>query len=142
MPYPGNDIHKESTMMDQRVDDYKDLIAWRRAMELTKAAYLLARMLPREENYALADQIRRSSVSIPSNIAEGYGRTGSKEYARFLSMARGSSYELETQIILCVDLGYIQEADTVKAIGLCKEVARILTRILQSLVNKQEIKTH
>ena len=141
MPYPGNDIHKESTMMDQRVDDYKDLIAWKRAMELAKAAYLLARMLPREENYALADQIRRSSVSIPSNIAEGYGRTGSKEYARFLSMARGSSYELETQIILCVDLGYIQEADTVKAIGLCKEVARILTRILQSLVNKQEIKT-
>ena len=94
----------------------------------------------REENHALADQIRRSSVSIPSNIAEGYGRTSPKEYARFLSMARGSSYELETQIILCVDLGYIREADTVKAIELCKEVARILTRILQSLGNKQEIK--
>ena len=59
-------------MMDKRVDDYKDLIAWKRAMELTKAAYLLTRLLPREENYALADQIRRSSVSIPSNIAEGY----------------------------------------------------------------------
>ena len=123
-------------MMEKRIDDYKDLIAWKRAMELTKDAYLLARMLPREENYALADQIRRSSVSIPSNIAEGYGRTSPKEYARFLSMARGSSYELETQIILCVDLGYIQEADTVKAIGLCKEVARILTRILQTLGSK------
>ena len=127
-------------MTDCRIDDYKDLIVWKKAMELTKTAYLLARRLPKEENYALGDQIRRSSVSIPSNIAEGYGRTSPKEYARFLSMARGSSYELETQIILCVDLGYIQEADTVKAIGLCKEVARILTRILQSLGNKQEIK--
>ena len=136
----GNDTRKELTMIDTRVDDYKDLIAWKRAMELTKTAYLLARLLPREENYALADQIRRSSVSIPSNIAEGYGRTSPKEYALFLSVARGSSYELETQIILCVDLGYIQEADTVKAIGLCKEVARILTRILQSLGNKQAIK--
>ena len=122
-------------MTDCRIDDYKDLIVWKKAMELTKTAYLLARILPKEENYALGDQIRRSSVSIPSNIAEGYGRTSPRDYARFLSMARGSSYELETQILLCIDLGYIQEKDAVIAVGLCKEVARILTRIIQNLGN-------
>ena len=122
-------------MTDCRIDDYKDLIVWKKAMELTKTAYLLARILPKEENYALGDQIRRSSVSIPSNIAEGYGRTSPRDYARFLSMARGSSYELETQILLCIDLGYIQEKDAVTAVGLCKEVARILTRIIQNLGN-------
>ena len=120
-------------MTDYRVDYYKDLIAWKRAMELAKTGYMLARRLPREENFALADQIRRSSVSIPSNIAEGYGRTSPKDYARFLSIARGSSYELETQLLLCVDLGYIQEMEIVTAIGLCKEIARILTKIIQNL---------
>ena len=122
-------------MTDCRIDDYKDLIVWKKAMELTKTAYLLARILPKEENYALGDQIRRSSVSIPSNIAEGYGRTSQRDYARFLSMARGSSYELETQILLCIDLGYVQEKDAAIAVGLCKEVARILTRIIQNLGN-------
>ena len=80
-------------MTDYRAGDYKDLVVWKRGMELARMAYLLSRKLPREEDYALADQIRRSSVSIPSNIAEGYGRTSPKDYVRFLSMARGSSYE-------------------------------------------------
>ena len=123
-------------MTDYRIDDFKDLIVWKRAMELAKAAYLLTGKLPRQENYALADQIRRSSVSIPSNIAEGYGRSTPRDYARFLAMARGSSYELETQIILCVELGYIQQEDTISALGLCKEVEKIITRILQKLENR------
>jgi len=122
-------------MADYRVDDYKDLIVWKRAMELAKAAYMLTRRLPREENYALADQIRRSSVSIPSNIAEGYGRTSQRDYARFLAMARGSSYELETQILLCIDLKYIVEPDAHAALGLCKEVAKIITTILNKIDN-------
>ena len=122
--------------MDNRVDDYKDLIVWKRAMELAKAAYLLCRKLPKEENYALTDQIRRSAVSVPSNIAEGYGRIGPRDYVRFLSLARGSSYELETQILLCRDLGCLPDGDTEKALGLCKEVARILTKIMQTLGNR------
>ncbi|MBR0367422.1 MAG: four helix bundle protein [Clostridia bacterium] len=120
-------------MTDYRVGDYKDLVVWKRGMEMAKSAYLLSHKLPREENYALADQIRRSSVSIPSNIAEGYGRSSSKDYARFLSMARGSSYELETQILLSIDLGYISENDAQNALAMCKEIARMLTRILQKL---------
>ena len=122
-------------MIDNRVNDYKELVAWKRAMELAKEAYLLAGKLPKQENYALADQIRRSAVSVPSNIAEGYGRTGPKEYARFLAISRGSSYELETQILLCVDLGYLEENDVVKALSLSQEVAKILTTIIQRLGN-------
>lgn len=122
-------------MMDKRINDYKDLIVWKRAMELAKSAYSIAKMLPGEEKYALADQIRRSSVSVPSNIAEGYGRSGAKEYARFLSMARGSAYELETQIILCVDLGYLHEEDASNALRLIKEVVSMLTAILSKLGN-------
>ena len=104
-------------------------------MELAKSTYSIAKMLPGEEKYALADQIRRSSVSVPSNIAEGYGRSGAKEYARFLSMARGSAYELETQIILCVDLGYLHEEDAANALRLIKEVVSMLTTILSKLGN-------
>ena len=122
-------------MIDNRLDDFKELIVWKRAMELAKAAYALARMLPKEENYALADQIRRSAVSVASNIAEGYGRTSAREYTRFLSMARGSGYELETQILLCVELGYIKDSETTKALSLGKEVSKMLTVIISKLGN-------
>ena len=102
-------------------------------MALAKAACILTRQLPKQENYALADQIRRSAISIPSNIAEGYGRTSQRDYVRFLAIARGSSYELETQVMLCVKLDYIRDSDALAVIGLCKEVARILTRIIKKL---------
>ena len=121
-------------MPDNRLEDYKDLIVWKRAMELTAAAYRLAKRLPREENYALADQIRRSAVSIPSNIAEGYGRGSPKDYVRFLSMARGSRYELETQLLLCVDLEYLTKNDISAAIRLGQEVAKMLNVIIAKLL--------
>lgn len=120
-------------MLDNSLKDYKDLIVWKRAMELAVAAYDVAKKLPREENYALAEQIRRSAVSIPSNIAEGYGRGSSKDYVRFLSIARGSRYELETQLLLCVDLGYVTENDISKAIRLGYEVSKILNAIIAKI---------
>ena len=122
-------------MADNRVDDFKELIVWKRAMELAKAAYALTKLLPREEDYALSDQIRRSAVSIPSNIAEGYGRTTTKEYARFLSMARRSGYELETQLLLCIDLEYIDENEAALALRLNKEVSKMLTAIITKIGN-------
>ena len=120
-------------MPDNRLEDYKDLIVWKRAMELTKEAYIVARKLPKEENYALADQIRRSAVSIPSNIAEGYGRGSSKDYSRFLSIARGSRYELETQLLLCVALGYVRQHDIESALQLGEEVAKMLNVIISKV---------
>ena len=112
------------------INNFRDLIVWKRAMELVEAAYAIIRRLPREENYALSDQIRRSVISIPSNIAEGYGRNGSKEYTRFLSIARGSVYELETQLLLCSRLHYCEEADLSEALCLSNEVIRMLNVII------------
>ena len=74
----------------------EDLIVWQKAMDLTTEIYRLIKFLPREETYALSDQMRRAAVSIPSNIAEGHGRNSNKEFANFLSIARGSLTELRT----------------------------------------------
>ena len=123
-------------MGDNRVEDYKDLIVWKRAMELAVAAYRIAKMLPQYEVYALGDQIRRAAASIPSNIAEGYGRTTPKEYARFLAIARGSVYELETQLLLCVRLEYLTESQLSPALGLSNEVIRMLNVIIPKLGNQ------
>ena len=115
------------------MEKYKDLIVWKRAMELVQAAYQIARVLPKDEMFSLSDQIRRSAVSIPSNIAEGYGRNSTKDYARFLSIARGSRYELETQLLLCVQLGYVKQQDIENAIDLGEEVGKMLNVIISKL---------
>jgi len=112
---------------------FKDLIVWQKSMALTKEIYVLVKRLPKEELYALSDQMRRASVSIPSNIAEGQGRTSSKEFAQFLSIANGSKAELETQLLLCVELGYLEEAEIVAAIGLIDEIGRILYAMIKKL---------
>ena len=77
---------------------YKELIVWQKAMDLVDEVYRLVKLLPREETFALSDQLRRSAVSVPSNIAEGHGRQSRKEFSQFLSIARGSVFEVETQI--------------------------------------------
>ena len=108
---------------------FKNLIVWQKAMELAKLVYGLVRQLPTEERYALADQLRRAVASIPSNIAEGNGRAGNKDYAHFLAIARGSLYETITQLELAKDLGYIANYDQV--IPLAEEVSRMLTSMLK-----------
>ena len=125
-------------MTDNRVEDYKDLIVWKRSMELSTVVYAIAKKLPKIETFALADQIRRSAVSIPSNIAEGYGRTTSKEYARFLSIARGSVYELETQLILCVRLEYLEESDLAYALSLSNEIIKMLNVIIPKVMKLEQ----
>ena len=120
-------------MGDNRIGDYKDLIVWKRAMEAAVGAYGAARALPKEETFALADQIRRSAISIPSNIAEGYGRNSTKEYGRFLSVARGSCYELETQMLLCVDLRYLTAEKCAPVLNLLRGVSKMLVAIMAKL---------
>ena len=78
------------------VKSYQDLLVWQKAMELVTEIYRIAKLLPREELYALSDQMRRSAVSIPSNIAEGQARNSTKEFINFLSVAKGSNAELQT----------------------------------------------
>lgn len=90
------------------MQSFKELIIWQKSMELVEEVYRIIRLLPPEEKFALADQIKRSAVSIPSNIAEGKGRNSDREFLRFLNIANGSAYELETQLIICQRLGYIK----------------------------------
>ena len=89
------------------VTTYKDLLIWQKGIEIVKEVYLLCKELPKEELYGLTSQIKRSSVSIPSNIAEGWGRNYTKSYIQFLKYSRGSLLELETQIIIAKELDFI-----------------------------------
>ena len=112
---------------------FKDLIVWQKSMALTKEIYVLVKRLPKEELYALSDQMRRAAVSIPSNIAEGQGRTSAKEFAHFLSIGNGSKAELETQLLLCVELGYLESQEITVSIGLIDEIGRILYTMMKKL---------
>jgi len=108
---------------------YRELIVWQKAKNLVRVVYGLVKTLPAEERYALGDQIRRAVVSIPSNIAEGHGRASNKDYAHFLSIARGSLYETMTQLEIAQDLGYVKSLEEVEV--LADEVARMLGAMLK-----------
>lgn len=90
---------------------FKNLVVWQKSMELVKRVYALVKTFPVEERYALSDQLRRAVTSIPSNIAEGNGRAGNKDYAHFIAIARGSLYETLTQLEIARSLGYIGEGE-------------------------------
>lgn len=114
--------------------DFKDLIVWQRAMELVVEVYQLVKKLPKEELFALSDQIRRAVISIPSNIAEGQGRSSLKEFSYFLSIARGSKAELETQLLLlCVKVDYLKESEVQKAMCLVDEVGKMIYSLQKKL---------
>ncbi|MBQ7454263.1 MAG: four helix bundle protein [Selenomonadaceae bacterium] len=112
------------------VSDYRDLVVWQKSMDLTVEIYRLTKNLPKDELYGLTNQLRRAAISIPSNIAEGSARLSTKEYLRFLSIARGSKVEIETQLLLCVKLGYLQQSDMDNALNLCTEVGKMLNAII------------
>ena len=112
---------------------YKELIVWQKAMEVAKNVYVLVKKLPKEETYALSDQMRRAAVSIPSNIAEGQGRASSREFSQFLSIARGSALELETQLQLCVMIQYLNQEEIQPTMNLLEEIERTIHSIKQRL---------
>lgn len=110
---------------------YRDLKVFEAARVLTKETYRqIVPKLPPSEIYALSSQIRRAVTSIAFNIAEGYGRGTEKEKIRFLYIARGSAYELEAQLIVCVDLGYLTEPEIDEVWRLEKQVARMLNGLI------------
>ena len=108
---------------------YKRLIVWQKAMMFWKLVYAEVKKFPAEERYALCDQVRRAAVSVPSNIAEGAGRAGNKDYAHFLAIARGSLFETMTQLEGAEMLGYIEIPDELK--DLADEISRMLTAMLK-----------
>jgi four helix bundle protein len=115
------------------VQSFRELLVWQRAMQLTLAIYKLTKGFPREEAYGLCGQLRRSAVSIPSNIAEGQARLSTGEFRQFLGIARGSNAELQTQLEIARDLGYSEGATITEAVGLSVEVGKMINAILQSL---------
>ena len=115
------------------IKNYRDLIVWQKAMKQATEIYQLVKKLPKEELYALSDQMRRAAVSVPSNIAEGHSRNSLKEYLQFLSVAKGSNAELQTQCLLCEALGYISEAELRKVLSLSDEISKMLNTLIQSL---------
>lgn len=117
----------------ENIKDFKDFFLWQRAMDLVVEVYDLVKKLPKEELFALSDQIRRAVISIPSNIAEGQGRNSSKEFIHFLSIAKGSKAELETQLLLCVRINYLKELEIEKAMSLVEEVGKMLHSLQKRL---------
>jgi four helix bundle protein len=114
------------------VQDFRNLLVWQKSHELALEIYRLSRDFPREELYGLASQMRRAAVSIPSNIAEGCGRGGDPDFGRFLVIAMGSSSELEYQLLLAKDLGYV---DTTMHESLERKIMEI-KKMLSSLIQR------
>ena len=116
--------------------NYRDLIAWQRAMDLVEQVYNVTRGFPKEEIYGLTSQIRRAAVSVPSNIAEGQGRTSDKEFQQFLSIAHGSVREVETQIMISQRLKYVSDDQTNSILDLAAETGRLIKGLMNSLKEK------
>ena len=118
------------------VQSFRDLLVWQKAIKLTVSIYRLTQGFPREELYGLTSQIRRAAVSIPSNIAEGHGRMGTGEYRQFLGIARGSNFELQTQIEIARALQYGNPKLLDEAEGLSFEVGKMISGILNAIKDK------
>lgn len=110
--------------------NYRKMIVWQKAMQLTELTYVAVKKLPKEELYALSSQIRRAVVSIPSNIAEGAGRNTDKDLRHFMTIARGSATELETQLMICEMLRYLSIDDVKPIMILLDEVRRMLSVLI------------
>lgn len=116
-----------------RLHSYKDLVAWQKARELVREIYRHTEGFPSHEIYGLTSQLRRAAVSIPSNIAEGQGRLTVGEFKQFIGHAKGSVFELETQVLISCDLGYLSCEAAQELVNRVQEVGRILSGLLASL---------
>lgn len=118
------------------LSSYRELIVWQRAMEVTVECYRISENFPRKETYGLAAQLQRAAISIASNIAEGAGRGHTREYIHHLFIARGSLFEVETQLIAAEQLGYTTKACIDAVLALTSEVGKMLNGLIGSLERK------
>lgn len=118
------------------VTHYKELLVWHKAMDLAGLVYGASRTMPKEERYGLISQVRRAAVSIPSNLAEGHARSGTKEFLQFIAIAKGSLAEVETQMMLAERFDYINNESLDDVLSLSDEVNRMLTGLQKSLKAK------
>ena len=116
------------------VSSYRELLIWQKGMDITEKVYQLTKNFPNDEVYGLTSQIKRSSISIPSNIAEGYGRNSTKSYLHFVKIARGSLFELETQLLLANKLNFIKkEVDYSTIMNLITEESKMISSFIKKL---------
>lgn len=113
---------------------YRDLVVWNKSMDLAAKIYSSTRSFPREEMYGITSQMRRAGTSIPANIAEGQARETKPDFLRFLGIARGSLAELETWIMLCERLGYLNSQNSAMLLRDCEEIQRLLAGLRRSLM--------
>jgi len=118
--------------LETTINSYKDLFVWQKRIVLVKSVYQFTELLPEKEKYGLVSQMRRCAVSVPANIAEGWGRGRNQYFPNHLRMARGSLFELETQYLICVELGFgIQN----EIPDLCAELGKMLSAMIQKTEN-------
>lgn len=117
---------------------YRELDVWQRSMDLVQEAYAVTRLLPADERYGLMSQIQRAAVSVPANIAEGYGRSHLGDYLHHLSIARGSLMELETLLTVAGRLKYLTRSQATQAWRLSQSVGKMLTRLIMSLKDTKQ----
>ena len=117
---------------------YRQLIAWQKSMRLVGSVYELSKRFPKEEVYGLTSQVRRAAVSVPSNIAEGQGRDSTREFLHHLSIAYGSLMEVETQVLIAEDLGYLEKQEVMDFLERSAEMGRIVNGLMKSLRRKAD----
>lgn len=123
------------------IKSYKDLLIWQKGISITNLLYTLLKSFPNDELYALTSQLKRSTISVPSNIAEGFGRNSVKSYLNFLKISRGSLFELETQLIIAENQNYIQDIELYnKILGLIVEEGKMINSYINKL--EQNIKNY
>jgi four helix bundle protein len=122
--------------MDNKISSYKDLIVWQKSITLVTDIYLLTKSFPSEEKYGIVSQMNRAAVSVPSNIAEGWGRESSKSYLQFLKVSRGSLMEVETLLVIAKNLNFIIEKEYKLISENIEEVAKILQGLIKSIKQK------
>jgi four helix bundle protein len=114
------------------VQSYRDLIVWQKGMDLCEACYKLASRLPKDEAFGLVSQIRRSAVSVPSNIAEGFGREQPGSFVQYLRISQGSLKELETQVLICIRVGLLPEDAAQAVLSLADEIGRMTRSLIRT----------
>src|SRR5205809_4088345 len=119
--------------MNKKPQSYRDLVVWQKGIQTAKLIYKLTRSFPGEEKFGITSQMRRAAISIPSNIAEGQARHTTKEFIQFISHAEGSAAELETQLILSIELTFANSAETRKIFALLDEVRRMMNGLRRKL---------
>lgn len=121
-----------------KLESYRDLEVWKQTKDLVRLIYQVTKAFPKEEQFGLTNQLRRASVSIPSNIAEGCGRNHSKDSIQFFFISRGSLYELETQIIIACDLSYITIEEQNSILDNIKSCKRLLNGFINYFQNRRD----